>query len=289
MEATGNYWISLATFLHQAGFGVAVINPSQAHDFAKLLLRRSKNDQLDAQNLAQLAQTLKPSVWTPPPAIYYELQQRLAHRDSLLDLRQQVRNQLHALLVCPIVIESVQLSKTQLIETLDKQLKTIEKEIEGLLKGSDQWAKSVVLLQTIPGVGLVTACWIVVLTLNLTACTSAEGLVAYAGLAPMERSSGTSVRGRASIGQGGNSRLRTAAFMATLSAVRYNPVLKQFYERLKKEKGKPDRVARCAVARKLLHFAYAIVKKGEAFDPEFVVKQAQKKLAKSAEKTKIGA
>lgn len=206
-----------------------------------------------------------------------------------MDLRQQVRNQLHALSVCPVIIESVQLAKEQLVEILDKQLKTIEKEIERLLKGSDEWAKSVVLLQTIPGVGLVTACWIVVLTLNLTACPSAEALVSHAGLAPMERSSGTNVRGRPAIGQGGNARLRTAAFMATLSAVRYNPVLKEFYERLKKEKGKPDRVARCAVARKLLHFAYAIVKKGEAFDPEFVVKQAQKKLAKSAEKAQIGA
>ena len=78
MEATGSYWISLATTLVAAGYGVSVVNPSQAHDFAKALLKRAKTDAIDAQTLAQLAAVLQPDRWTPPPAIYTELQQRLA-------------------------------------------------------------------------------------------------------------------------------------------------------------------------------------------------------------------
>jgi transposase len=97
MEATGSYWITLATQLVHAGFQVSVMNPAQAHHFAKALLQRAKTDAIDAHTLAQLALMLQPTPWTPPPPIYYELQQRLAQRDTLLDLQQQVRNQLHAL------------------------------------------------------------------------------------------------------------------------------------------------------------------------------------------------
>jgi transposase len=87
MEATGSYWISLATTLTQAGFAVSVINPAQAHHFAKALLKRAKTDAIDAQTLAQLACLLHPTPWTPPPPVYAELQQRLAQHDSILELR----------------------------------------------------------------------------------------------------------------------------------------------------------------------------------------------------------
>jgi transposase len=95
LEATGSYWITLATTFARWGYAVSVINPRQAHDFANSLLKRAKSDAIDAQTLAQLAALLPPERWTPPPAIYAELPQRLAQRDSLLALRQQVTNQLH--------------------------------------------------------------------------------------------------------------------------------------------------------------------------------------------------
>lgn len=116
MEATGSYWISLATRLVHDGFQVSVINPSQAHHFAKALLKRAKTDAIDAQTLAQLASVLQPEPWMPPPQIYYELQQRLAQRDDLLNLRQQVRNQLHALEQYPEVIASVRTRMDNLLD-----------------------------------------------------------------------------------------------------------------------------------------------------------------------------
>ncbi len=81
----------------------------------------------------------------------------------------------------------------------------------------------------------------------------------------MQRESGTSVRGRAQLGHGGNGRLRTALYLASLSATRYNGAIKEFYDRLRAS-GKPMKVARCAAARKLLHLAWAVVTKGQAFD-----------------------
>jgi transposase len=268
MEATGSYWITLATTLAQGGYAVAVINPSQAHDFAKALLKRAKTDAIDAQTLAQLAALLQPERWTPPPAIYTELQQRLAQRDSLLDLRHQVTNQLHALEHGPVVIAAVRQRMETLIATLNAQIKEVEKEITPVLAQDETWAKAAALLQTITGVGLVTAAWLVTTTLNFRLCPSPEAAAAYAGLVPYVRESGTSVRGKQAISRSGNKRLRRTLYLATLAATRWNPQIKAFYQRLRAA-GKPPKVARCAAARKLLHLAWAVVTKGRAYDPAY--------------------
>jgi transposase len=107
LEATGNYWVALAVALHEAGYRVAVVNPRQAHHFAKAQLRRAKTDALDARDLAQLAQALRPTPWTPPPAVDQEVRQRLVARDGLLAMRTQARNQRHALLQWPVVVAAV--------------------------------------------------------------------------------------------------------------------------------------------------------------------------------------
>jgi transposase len=267
LEATSTYWVQLASTLHEAGYQVSVVNPKQAHDFAGALLQRAKTDPLDARMLAQLGAKLTPPRWAPPPTIYHELRQRLAQRDSLLVLRRQVLNQHHALLHERTVIQAVADRQQALVATIDEQIAALEEELAGVLAQHSAWAASIVRLQSIPGVGLVTAAWLVVTTLNFTACPSVEAATAYAGLAPQPWQSGSSVRGRAHIGHSGEGRLRTALYMATLSAARYNPQIKAHYERLRAA-GKPEKVARCAAARKLLHLAWAIATKEQDFDPD---------------------
>jgi transposase len=278
MEATGSYWLSLATALAARGFAVSVINPAQAHHFAKALLKRAKTDAIDAQTLAQLAALLQPARWAPPPAVYAELQQRLAQRDALIALRQQVRNQRHALLQGPVVIASVQARMEALSATLTAQIAEVEAELAAVVERDDAWTEAIKRLQSIPGVGLLTAAWLVVSTLNFTVCATPEQAAAYAGLAPMPRQSGSSVRGRPSIGRCGNGRLRTALYLATLSAARYNPLITPFYQRLRAA-GKPPKVARCAAARKLLHLAWAVGRTGRAFDPAHVQGHAPQRIA----------
>jgi transposase len=268
MEATGSYWMSLATRLVREGFRVSVINPAQAHHFAKALLKRAKTDAIDAQTLAQLAMVLQPEPWIPPPPIYYELQQRLAQRDDLLNLRQQVRNQLHALEQHPVIMTQVSIRMKDLLATLQSQIDEVEAEIAAALNQDSAWATAAERLQSIKGVGWVTAAWTLVTTLNFTTCDTVDSLTAYAGLAPMPRQSGSSIWHRPSIGHSGNGRLSTAFYMATLTAARFNPVIKRFYNRLR-EAGKPEKVARCAAARKLLHIAWAVVKKNQPFDPNY--------------------
>jgi transposase len=204
----------------------------------------------------------------PPPQIYYELQQRLAQRDDLLNLRQQGRNQLHALDQHPEVITSVRTRMENLLVIFQSQIDEVEGEIAVALNQDSAWAAAAARLQSIKGVGWVTAAWTLVTTLNFTTCDTVDALTAYAGLAPMLRQSGSSVWHRPSIGHSGHGRLRTAFYMATWTAARFNPAIKAFYNRLL-EAGKPEKVARCAAARKLLHIAWAVVKKDQPFDPNY--------------------
>ena len=264
LEATGSYWVALAVTLHEAGYAVAVLNPAQLHNYAHSLPRRGKTDALDAQVFLRFAAERKPTPWTPPPAVYHELRQRLVARDGLLSMRQQARNQRHALQQWPVMVGSVLVQLDGVIADLDQRLASLEGEIAEVLEDG-AWASSAAVLSTIAGIGLVTSAWLLVSTLNFSLCETPEQAAAYAGLVPLQRESGTSVRGRAQLGHGGNGRLRTALYLASLSATRYNPPIKEFYDRLRAA-GKPMKVARCAAARKLLHVAWAVVTKGQPFD-----------------------
>src|SRR5918997_1451711 len=271
LEATSSYWVALAVTLHAAGYIVSIVNPAKVHHYAQSLPRRSKTDPLDAQVLAQFAVERRPAVWTPPPAIYHELRQRLVARDGLLEMRKQAKNQLHALQQWPVVIPEVQQQLEAVIGTLTVQLQTLETAIAQIL-AEGAWAASAVRLQSIPGIGLVTTAWLLVATVHFTTCPTADAAVGYAGLNPLERRSGTSLRGRPSIGHGGHARVRTALYLAAVSASQHNPAIKVFYERLRAA-GKPAKVARCAAARKLLRLAWAVATKEQVFDPAYVVQR----------------
>jgi transposase len=275
MEATGTYWMRLALHLISAHIAVAVVNPAQAHDFAKALLKRSKTDAIDAQTLAELAARLQPQPWTPPPPVSTQLQQRLAHRDALVDVRTQFRNQLHALERQPLIIESVRTRLQDLITTLNDQIAEVEEEIRAALEQDDAWAAAAAHLATIKGLGMLTIAWLLTATSNFKLTATPEAAANYAGLVPQLRQSGSSVRGRVSIGQSGHARLRQALYMATLSAIQHNPVIRAFYARLV-AKGKPKKVAVCAAARKLLRIAWAVATKAQDFDPAYAAGLRQK-------------
>jgi transposase len=166
MEASGVYWLGLATSLVEDGFAVSVVNPAQAHHSAKALLKQAKTDAIDAQTLAQLATRLQPRPWTPPPAIYPELQPRLAQRDALLQLRGQRRSQLHALLRHPVVVPTVRERLEALIATVTAQLTAVEAEAAATLEQYPSWAATAAHLRSITGLGLITTAWLLVATLN---------------------------------------------------------------------------------------------------------------------------
>jgi transposase len=137
------------------------------------------------------------------------VRQRLVARDGLLAPRTQARHQRHALLPWPVVGEGVRRHLDELIADLDRRIAASEAEIAAVLRES-AWAASLACLTSAPGSGLVTAAWLLVGTLTFALCAGPEARAAYAGLAPVPRASGRSVRGRPSIGHDGNGRRRTA-------------------------------------------------------------------------------
>lgn len=281
LEATGSYWCRLALDLVAAGYAVAVINPAQAHYFAQAHLRRAKTDALDAQLLAQFAAQLRPAPWTPPPAIYHELEQRLQLRQQLLAARQVARNQLHALQAGAVIIASVEQRLAAVVAFYDAQLDSLERELAASVPTEGPWATNYGLLLSIKGVGRWTALWLLVATVNFSSCATVEQAVGYAGLGPVPRRSGTSVRGREHLPRGGHARLRTALYMATLSAAQHNTPIAPFYARLIAA-GKAKKVARCAAARKLLHQAWAVVHKQQPYDPQYRQRHAPTETATAA-------
>jgi transposase len=266
LEATNTYWMPLALQLHDAGYAVSVINPAQAHQFAKALLKRAKTDAIDAQTLAQLAATLQPKPWTPPPAIYEELRQRLQQREDLLRALTQERNRLDALRHRPTVIASVRERSERWIAWCEAEVATLDTELTALLDQAGEWQAAAERLRSVPGIGPITAGWLLVETLAFTTCATPQQAAAFAGSAPHPYESGTSIRRRGRIGQGGNAALRRALYMASVSAGRHNPHIRAFYERLRAA-GKPVKVARCAAARKLLHLCWAVVTRDVNYDP----------------------
>lgn len=164
------------------------------------------------------------------------------------------------------------------IADLDTRLAELDAAIVQVL-ADGAWAESAALLASITGIGMVTSAWLLVGTLNFQGCASAEAAAAYVGLVPLAHESGSSVRGRSAIGHSGHGRLRTALYLATLTAARFNPLIKAHYERLRAA-GKPPKVARCAAARKLLHLAWAVVTKGQPFDPDYAGRTTAEPLAR---------
>jgi transposase len=181
MEATGTYWMRLATNLVGAGFALSVINPAQAHNFAKALLKRSKTDAIDAQMLTELGARLQPERWTPPPQVHTELQQRLVHREGLVAARTQFRNQLHALVQQPVVIASVRTRLESLVATLDEEIAMVEQEIAAALQQDEAWSTAAARLATISGFGSLTVAWILTTTINVTLTATPEAAANSAG------------------------------------------------------------------------------------------------------------
>lgn len=267
MEATGTYWMKLARHLHQAGYALSILNPQHSHAFAQAIGQQAKTDRMDARLLAEMGYRLDLLNWTPPTDLWEEVYQRLIERDGLVEMRQQVRNKRHARQQRGYAISLIDQRERFLLEQLDEQIKQIDRELTGLLRLDPYWQDFAARLRSIPGFGLLSTCWMLVVTRGFTTDHSASQLTSYLGLVPHPHQSGTSRRGYQATG-GGHSRARRVFYQAGVSAARYNPPLLDFYNRLI-EAGKPVRVARIAVVRKLVVMAHSIARHHSTFDPVF--------------------
>lgn len=266
MEATGNYWLRFALAAHDAGFAVSVLNPRQSFYFAKYRLRQTKTDKVDARLLCQMAQVDSLELWTPPPAVYHQLQQRVALRQNLQDSCTQYKNRLHALRQNPHALPEVIARIEALIADFKAQVKQLEKELDELLDAEHEWHDMAQRLRSITSISTISATWILVATHAFARCETAEQAASFAGLVPHERSSGQR-KGNRQTG-GGHDRLRSIMYMVAGNAIQKNKAVQPLYDRLVR-KGKAKNLARVAVARKLIHIAWACAVKERDFDPYY--------------------
>lgn len=258
LEATGGYEREVVADLLDAGYRVAVINPRRARDFAKALGLVAKTDRIDAQVLARYAEMVKPAPVEKTPEKQAEIQQLVARRRQLIDLRTQESNRWEITRA-----KAARKSIQAVLNTLERQIRDIERAIEALVQSDDEWRHRAQLIESVPGLGGVTAATVLADVPELGKLNRQQ-ISALVGLAPYNNDSGPR-KGKRSIA-GGRKSIRSVLYMAALAAKRCNPVIKAFADRLSQH-GKPFKVVLTACMRKLLVILNSIVKSGQPWNP----------------------
>ncbi len=257
LEATGGIELALTVEGAAAGLPIAVVNPRHVRDFARAGGKLAKTDALDAQVLAHFAEAMQPESRPLPDATTRELKALVARRRQLVEMITAEKNRLRS--ATPLVRPQLQGH----IRWLESSLGELDKDLGDYIRSSPIWRANDKTLRSTPGVGPV-------LTMTLLAGLPELGelnrgqIGALVGVAPFNRDSGT-LRGKRSV-WGGRSQVRAALYMATLVATRFNPVIRDFYQRLCAA-GKPKKVALTACMRKLLVILNAMIKHNRTWNP----------------------
>lgn len=261
MESTGIYSHALANFLFERQYTVSMVNPARIKGFGKSELIRNKTDEADAKLIARFCLAMKPNVWKPEPQWQTELKQWVHQRDSLVQLERMERNRLES------AVPSVQKAIKQHLRSIVAQIEQANEYIEALIRNQPELQRNAELLDSIPGLGKVSIAAILANIGQIDRFSSPKKLSAFIGLNPCQRQSGTSVRGRTKLSKIGNSQFRKSLYMPALVAIRYNPILKRFYQDLLK-RGKAKMVAIGAVMRRLVHIVYGVLKHQTPFSTD---------------------
>ncbi len=257
LEATGGFETVVTAALAAAGLPVVVVNPAQVRAFAKAIGQRAKTDPIDAGVIAHFAEATRPPVRPLPDAETRLLSDLVQRRRQIIEMILAERQRLKR---APARLGR---SITRLLKALQKELTSVDTDIDGAVRGSPAWREKEDLLVSVPGIGTRIARTLIADLPELGHLDRKE-IAALAGLAPFTRQSGQ-WRGKSFIG-GGRTSVRTALFMGAMVASQRNPALKAFFERLVTS-GKPKMVALIAVARKLLTILNAILRDRRPWQP----------------------
>jgi transposase len=260
LEATGSYQRAVVAALAAAGLPVAVVNPRQARDFAKATGQLAKTDALDARALAHFAEAVRPMPRPLPDTQADELRALLARRRQLVTMRTAEQNRLGS--APPRLQPDIQAH----ITWLNTRLTSLDDDLDTTLRASPVWQEREELLRSVPGIGPVCARTLL-LDLPELGTLNRQRLAALVGVAPLNRDSGILRGSRAT--WGGRAHVRATLSMSTLVAVRYHPVFKAFYERLRAA-GKAAKVALTACMRTRLTILNAMVTHHAPWPPEAV-------------------
>jgi transposase len=259
MEATGGYETAVATAIAGAALRLAVVNPRQVRDFARATGRLAKTDRIDAEVIAAFGQAVAPQITALPDEDTRELGALLTRRAQLIGMRTQETNRF------ALTQGAMRKQIKTHIAWLDRAIGALDTDLSAKLRNSPAWRTRDDLLQSLKGIGPITSGTLMSALPELGGLDR-RAIAALVGLAPFNRDSGT-LRGRRTI-WGGRGRVRHVLYMAATSAVRSNPVIRTFYQRLI-QRGKPHKVAMVACMRKMLTILNAMARTNTPWTPNF--------------------
>ena len=257
LEATGGFERDVVLELVNDGHVVAVVNPRQVRDFAKALGIIAKTDKIDARVIARFGEVVRPRAVAKTHEKQAELDQLVTRRRQLITSRTAEKNR-QAMARSRAVIKSIQRS----VDHLTKEIRRIDAEINRMVKSDDEWNEKAEILKSAPGVGEVTSTTLIAELPELGQLNRKQ-IASLVGIVPFNRDSGT-MRGRRTI-FGGRRSVRTALYMAALTARRRNPVIAAFADRLAAQ-GKSPKVILVACMRKLLVILNTMIKTNQHWE-----------------------
>jgi transposase len=265
LEATGGFEVPAAAALAAADLAVVIANPRQVRDFAKSTGQLAKTDAIDAHILALFAERVRPPVRPLPDEKARALDAVVGRRRQIIDMITAEKNRLG--FAQPAVRKGIE----KHIRWLERQLTDVDSDLDQLIRSSPVWKAKSDLLRDVPGVGPNLARTLIA-ELPELGRLSHKQIASLVGVAPLARDSGI-MRGKRMI-WGGRAPVRSALYMSTWSASKWNPVIRVFYNRLRAN-GKPPKVAQVACMRKLLTILNAMVRDSRSWDPSIPLEQIQ--------------
>jgi transposase len=258
LESTGTYGDAVATFLHENGHFVSVVNPARISGYRVSKMKRNKTDPADARLIADFCLTQNPEQWFPLSPQVIELQALTRRIEVLEEMLQMEKNRLD---VSP---PKTKPSVNRIIKTFENEIADLKKAIKEHLDQNPDLKEQNKLLLTIPGIGEKTA-HLLLSEIEFSRYSSARSVAADAGVTPKKAQSGTSIN-QTNLSKLGNGRIRKGLFFPAIVATQHNQTINDFAKRLKKN-GKTSMQIVCASMRKLLHLAFGVLKNKAPFNP----------------------
>lgn len=266
MEATGVYYIRLAFYLHQQGCKLSVVNALSIKRYIQMHLERNKSDKKDAGWICRYAVEQCPPYWEMPDSAYFESKQLYNTIREYTEQIKRFNNQLHSLRLLPVPSKDTIKSLEKIIVSMEKEIKQLEQKLQLLL---EQWQpEQLKNVSSIKGIGKRAAAMLIVFTQGFKYTKNHRQLISFAGLAPTEYSSGSSIQGKPRIYKRGGKNLRDVLYMCSMNAIKTNTACKVLYERLRAN-GKTGKQALIAVCNKLLKQVFAVVKNNSLYQPNY--------------------
>ena len=266
MEASGPYYLSLASYLYSKQVPVVVENPLVIKRYSQMRLYRAKTDRKDARTIAEYAGSSDLKCWQPDKKPITDIKQLHTAVEGLQKQLHQSNRQLETFRSSGALDKHLEREMKQIVIFLQSKISKLEKRQEEIAK--KHFTSSLEKLTSIPGIGNKTAIMLIVITNDFQKFDHYKKLIAYVGFSPRIYQSGTSVRGKGHICKMGKTQIRKLLYICSWSAKRWNKACKEMYERLA-AKGKPERVIKIALANKLLKQAFAIAKSDRLFNENY--------------------